>query len=74
MRKIRWVDVSDVDTQKCLLAFNDRSHELGIKEEDVISVQYVWNDNPAGIYTGTSRTEKANVTLFIFYWEPEQEK
>jgi hypothetical protein len=72
MRKLSWFDISDVDTQQCLIAFNERADELGIKEEDIISVQRVWNDDPHRIILGNGKEEDANVTLYIFYWKPEK--
>jgi hypothetical protein len=71
VRKLKWLDITNIDTQHCLVAFNEQSHKLGIKETDVVSVQYIWNENPVDFSDGIHKG-KANVTLFIFYWEGEK--
>ena len=68
MRKLNWIDYTDVDTQQCLLAINEKLAELGISEEDVISSQRVWNEDPVKIYPPRGQEDKGYVTMFVFYW------
>jgi len=68
MRKIRWIDVTDVDTQMCLHQINENLLKLGISENDIISIQRIWNENPHNISPTRSGDDKGHVTLFVFYW------
>lgn len=65
MRKIESLSYSDTDSQQCLTAINEKLPELGIDENDIISVQYKWNENAIAI---EGKREKAHVTIFVFYW------
>ena len=58
MSKIAWVDVTEEDTQKCLIALNERLEEIGITKDNIISVER------------KEHTEKGKyqVTLFVYYW------
>lgn len=67
MRPMKWLDYTDVDTQQCLMKVTQRLDALGVKEQDVISVQRFWNDNPDPII-GSGRAKEGNVTIFVFYW------
>jgi hypothetical protein len=60
MRKINWLDYTGVDTQVCVIEVNKRLPEMGVDDEDIISIQRQWNDPPVGT--------SGNVTLFVFYW------
>ncbi len=67
MRKIRSIDFTDVDTQMCLHEISEKLPALGISEEDVISIQRIWNDKPNKI-NWRSEGDMGNVTIFVFYW------
>lgn len=66
MRRIKWLDVTNVDTQQCLWMLNEKLPELGIGESDIISIQRQWNDEPVKILD--EEDEYAWCTLFVFYW------
>jgi hypothetical protein len=68
MRKIKFLDYTNIDTQMCLVGINEALAKLGVKEEDVISIQWVWNDNPVPISPSLGPDDKGWVTLFVYYW------
>jgi hypothetical protein len=67
MRRMKWLDYTDEDTQQCLINIHERLGALGVSEQDVISVQHVWNDDPVPIIGG-DQPKHGNVTIFVFYW------
>jgi hypothetical protein len=50
------------------VGINEALAKLGVKEEDVISIQWVWNDNPVPISPSLGPDDKGWVTLFVYYW------
>ena len=68
MRKIKFLDYTNIDTQMCLVGINEALAKLGVKEEDVISIQWVWNDNPVPISPSLGEDDKGWVTLFVYFW------
>lgn len=68
MRKIKSLDYTDIDTQMCMVGINEALAKMGVLEEDVISIQRVWNDNPVSISPSLGHDDKGWVTIFIYYW------
>ena len=68
MRALKYLDVTGEDTQQCRTLLDKAFKKLGIAENDVISIDYQWNQ-------GRPLMQKAaNVTLFVFYWEPKKRR
>jgi len=68
MRKIRGYSYSEVDTQMALHGLSETLAEAGIAEEDVISVQRIWNDDPMTINGSKRDEDKAWVTMIAYCW------
>jgi len=60
MRKLKWIDVTDVDTQHCLHLLNHGGFKkFGIENEaDILSVQQ----------ESVEMNGRFQTTLWIFYW------
>ncbi len=59
MRKLKSLDVSAATLQDCRLMLDDAFAEIAVEEEDVVSVQYQWNEGAP---------PDARCTLLVFYW------
>lgn len=64
MRPLKWIDVTDSTLQRCLLLLDERCALLGIEEEDVISVDSVFNEH--------AKELSGSVTAFLYYWQPRK--
>ena len=65
MRKIREMDLYDVDVQHALYAVNEGLEELGIDEKDIISVQHEEVDPPIRMHPGN---REGRSLIRVFYW------
>ena len=66
MRGLKSLEVTGEDTQQCRILLDKAFKELGIAENDVISIHYQRNQ-------GRPLMQKAaNITLVAFSWEPKK--
>ena len=66
MRGLKSLEVTGEDTQQCRILLDKAFKELGIAENDVISIDYQWNQ------CRPLMQKPANVTLVVFYWQPNR--
>lgn len=68
MRKIRGLNCTHVDTERCLSLISQKLADLGVQEQDVISLQTIFSTDGPPMDVGRGHTEKANTTMYVYYW------
>lgn len=62
MRGLKSLEVTGADTRQCGRLLDKAFKELGIAENDVISIDHQWNQSRPLML------KAATVTLVVFYW------
>lgn len=67
MRKLRCYEVMGLSVSEVLSDFNERADELGVTEENLVSVSAMAPSRPMKILDG-GKTKDATVQVTIVYW------
>jgi hypothetical protein len=65
VRKIRELNAYDVDSQQALRAINEVLDEVGINEDNIISVQHEVIEPPIPMHPGN---REGRALIRVFYW------